>query len=87
MNFQHTKSIEKYQITDKITGQKNDLSDIIDEFFHRISKLESQNLELLDRIQVLEDENISTANELYRLENSLEARIDILTGEQFLKKL
>ena len=27
---------------------------------------------------VLEEENVSTTNELYRLENSLDARIDIL---------
>ena len=33
---------------------------------------------LEDRIKVLEEENISTTNELYRLENSLDARIDIL---------
>jgi hypothetical protein len=30
------------------------------------------------RIEELERENISTTNELYRLENSLDARIDIL---------
>lgn len=35
--------------------------------------------QLEDRISVLEQENISTTNELYRLENSLDARIDILT--------
>lgn len=34
--------------------------------------------QLEDRISVLEQENISTTNELYRLENSLDARIDIL---------
>ena len=34
--------------------------------------------ELEDRIKVLEDENVGTTNELYRLENSLDARIDIL---------
>ncbi len=34
--------------------------------------------ELEQRIVKLEDENISTTNELYRLENSLDARIDIL---------
>lgn len=40
---------------------------------------------LLDRIELLEnkvrhleEENIETTNELYRLENSLDARIDIL---------
>ena len=30
------------------------------------------------RIQKLEEENIETTNELYRLENSLDSRIDIL---------
>lgn len=34
--------------------------------------------ELEKRIIVLEEENVSTTNELYRLENSLDARIDIL---------
>jgi chaperonin cofactor prefoldin len=34
--------------------------------------------ELENRVKVLEEENIETTNELYRLENSLDARIDIL---------
>jgi peptidoglycan hydrolase CwlO-like protein len=34
--------------------------------------------ELEDRIRVLEEENVELTNELYRLENSLDARIDIL---------
>lgn len=33
---------------------------------------------LEDRIKVLEEENIQTTNELYRIENSLDSRIDIL---------
>lgn len=36
---------------------------------------------LKDRVEVLEQENIETTNELYRLENSLDARIDILYNE------
>jgi hypothetical protein len=36
---------------------------------------------LESRIRVLEEENISTTNELYRLENSLDARIDILAEQ------
>lgn len=40
--------------------------------------LYSKLIELEDRISKLEEENISTTNELYRLENSLDARIDIL---------
>lgn len=35
-------------------------------------------LKLEERIEKLEDENISLTNELYRLENSLDARVDIL---------
>jgi hypothetical protein len=35
--------------------------------------------QLEDRVRVLEEENISLTNELYRLENSLDARIDILS--------
>jgi hypothetical protein len=34
--------------------------------------------ELEDRIKVLEEENVELTNELYRMENSLDARIDIL---------
>lgn len=30
------------------------------------------------RIKILEEENVETTNELYRLENSLDSRIDIL---------
>jgi len=41
----------------------------------------SKIIELENRIEVLEDENASTTNELYRMENSLDARIDILTLE------
>lgn len=41
--------------------------------------------ELEQRILKLEDENISTTNELYRLEKSLDARIDILTLEKWDK--
>lgn len=39
-------------------------------------------IELESRIELLEEENVETTNELYRLENSLDARIDIL-AEQF----
>jgi hypothetical protein len=35
-------------------------------------------IELENRIELLEAENVETTNELYRLENSLDARIDIL---------
>ena len=38
----------------------------------------SKLIELENRIIKLEEENIETTNELYRMENSLDARIDIL---------
>ncbi len=38
--------------------------------------------ELEQRIKKLEEENVETTNELYRMENSLDARIDIL-AERF----
>jgi peptidoglycan hydrolase CwlO-like protein len=44
---------------------------LIDELYIRISELEQ-------RVRTLEEENVETTNELYRLENSLDARIDIL---------
>jgi uncharacterized small protein (DUF1192 family) len=40
--------------------------------------LYSKVIELENRIELLESENTETTNELYRLENSLDARIDIL---------
>jgi regulator of replication initiation timing len=43
----------------------------VEALFKKIGDLES-------RVKSLEEENISTTNELYRLENSLDARIDIL---------
>jgi hypothetical protein len=44
---------------------------LLDELYARISELEQ-------RVKLLEEENIETTNELYRLENSLDARIDII---------
>ena len=41
--------------------------------------------DLTKRIEVLEQENISLTNELYRLENSLDARIDILMEKTLWK--
>lgn len=38
----------------------------------------SKLVELEDRIRVLEEENVGTTNALYELENSLDARIDII---------
>lgn len=43
-----------------------------------LQQLTQHVIKLEERIKVLEEENISTTNELYRMENSLDARIDIL---------
>ena len=43
----------------------------IDELFQRVIDLEQ-------KVKILEQENIEVTNELYRMENSLDARIDIL---------
>ena len=57
----------------------------MDNVYNRLSQLEILVKDLQERyygaledIKRLEEENISTTNELYRLENSLDARIDIL---------
>ena len=44
---------------------------LVDELYQRLVDLEQ-------RVKVLEEENVETTNELYRMENSLDARIDIL---------
>ena len=44
---------------------------LIDELYSRIVDLEQ-------RVEELERENVETTNELYRMENSLDARIDII---------
>jgi hypothetical protein len=46
--------------------------------YDRIRELEEKYLGLLMDVKRLEGENIELTNELYRLENSLDARIDIL---------
>lgn len=46
-----------------------------------ICSLMSEIQTLKDRVEVLEQENIETTNELYRLQNSLDSRIDILYNE------
>jgi len=57
----------------------------MDDVYNRLSQLEIVVKDLQERyygaledIKRLEEENISTTNELYRLENSLDSRIDIL---------
>jgi hypothetical protein len=49
----------------------------------------SKLIELQDRITALEAENVETSNCLYELMNSIDAvdaRIDILTAEQWIKE-
>ena len=46
-----------------------------------MSSLYDQICDLKHKVLKLEDENISLTNELYRLENSLDARIDILISK------
>jgi predicted nucleic acid-binding Zn-ribbon protein len=43
----------------------------MDEVYERLAALE-------DKVKRLEEENVETTNELYRMENSLDARIDII---------
>jgi hypothetical protein len=43
----------------------------MDEVYERLAALE-------DKVKRLEEENVETSNELYRMENSLDARIDII---------
>ena len=52
--------------------------DMISELEKRVEELEEKYNDSLMDIKHLEEENIELTNELYRLENSLDARIDIL---------
>ena len=52
-----------------------------DEYKSLLERIE----ELENKVKYLEEENIGTTNELYRLENSLDARIDIL-AEKFMRQ-
>ena len=55
----------------------------MDEIYNRLSELEQKYEGLLVDVKRLEEENIELTNELYRLENSLDARIDILAAEPY----
>lgn len=46
----------------------------MDDIYKKIEELEV-------RVRILEEENVELTNELYRMENSLDARIDILVNE------
>ncbi len=50
--------------------------------YSKLMELEEKYSSLLLDLKRLEEENIETTNELYRVENSLDARIDIL-AERF----
>ena len=52
------------------------------EIYGKLVELEEKYNALLLDVKRLEEENIETTNELYRVENSLDARIDIL-AERF----
>ena len=54
----------------------------MDNVYEKLAVLEEKYNALLLDVKRLEDENIETTNELYRVENSLDARIDIL-AERF----
>jgi len=56
----------------------DDVYDRLSELEIKVRDLEEKYLLALEDIKRLEEENIGTTNELYRLENSLDARIDIL---------
>jgi hypothetical protein len=49
-----------------------------DVIYQKLEELEEKYQGLLFDVKRLEDENIELTNELYRMENSLDARIDIL---------
>lgn len=55
------------------------------DLYSKIVELEEKYNSLLLDVKRLEEENIETTNEMYRLENSLESRIDII-GEQILNQ-
>ena len=50
----------------------------IDNVYNRLEELEEKYELILQDVVRLEEENIELTNELYRMENSLDARIDIL---------
>ena len=62
---------KKHELTEYGKEKLRDLMSNPQNLYEMIQALES-------RVKVLEEENVSTTNELYRLENSLDARIDIL---------
>lgn len=59
-----------------------------DKVYQKLYELEEKYSALLLDVKRLEEENIETTNSLYEIANSIEAvdaRIDILTAENFIK--
>lgn len=65
-------------ITDEVTNTKFSIIDWIKALDERIQFLEDERIWLKGEVVRLSQENVELTNELYRLENSLDARIDIL---------
>lgn len=53
----------------------------MDNIYKRLIELEQKYEGLLQDVVRLEEENVELTNELYRMENSLDSRIDILYNE------
>lgn len=53
----------------------------MDDVYKRLIDLEQKYEGLLQDVVRLEEENVELTNELYRMENSLDSRIDILYNE------
>ena len=53
----------------------------MDDVYKRLIDLEQKYEALLHDVVRLEEENVELTNELYRMENSLDSRIDILYNE------
>jgi hypothetical protein len=53
----------------------------MDDVYKRLYDLEKKYEGLLHDVVRLEEENVSLTNELYRMENSLDSRIDILYND------
>ena len=67
----------RFKIFDRFTKDYQVNEDTIS-LYDKMEELEEKYQALLMDVKRLEEENVSTTNELYRLENSLDARIDIL---------
>lgn len=65
-------------VTDELTNTKFSIIDWIKALDERIQFLEDERIWLKGEVIRLTQENVDLTNELYRLENSLDARIDIV---------